>query len=73
MRPHALFISVVLISATLANAEPGGPGAHFVENWDLNGDGHVTLAEATERRADIFLTFDADENGVLDAEEHDLF
>lgn len=73
MRLHALSIPLVLISATLATAEQGGPGAHFVENWDLNGDGHVTLAEATERRADIFLTFDADENGVLDAEEHDLF
>lgn len=51
----------------------GNPGAHFIENWDLNGDGHVTLEEATERRGDVFLTFDADENGVLDGEEHDLF
>jgi Ca2+-binding EF-hand superfamily protein len=51
----------------------GKPGAHFVENWDLDGDGAVTLAEATERRGDIFYTFDANEDGVLDATEHDDF
>lgn len=51
----------------------GTPGAHFVQNWDLDGDGQVTLKEATERRGDVFYTFDADENGVLSGEEHDLF
>ena len=54
-------------------AQNGQPGAHFVENWDLDEDGQVTLAEVTERRGDVFLTFDADENGVLDAEEYALF
>lgn len=58
--------------AAFANGH-GNPGSHFIENWDLDGDGAVTLAEATERRGDIFLTFDADENGVLSTEEHDLF
>lgn len=51
----------------------GTPGAHFIENWDLDEDGQVSLAEVTERRGDVFYTFDADENGLLDAEEHDLF
>ncbi|MDA7427283.1 EF-hand domain-containing protein [Primorskyibacter aestuariivivens] len=51
----------------------GNPGAHFIENWDVNEDGQVTLEEATARRGDVFFTFDADENGVLDSEEHDLF
>lgn len=54
-------------------AQQGQPGAHFVENWDLDGDGSVTVAEATERRGDVFLSFDADENGFLDAEEYALF
>ncbi len=49
------------------------PGAHFVENWDLDEDGQVTLAEAIERRGDIFFSFDADENGTIDAEEYKMF
>ena len=57
----------------LSVAALGAPGSHFIENWDLDGDGTITLEEATERRGDIFLTFDADEDGVLNAEEHDLF
>lgn len=48
----------------------GVPGGHFVENWDLDGNGSVSLAEVTERRSDIFATFDANENGSLDAEEY---
>lgn len=42
---------------------------HFMENWDLDGDGQVTMTEATERRSDMFAAFDADENGVLEGEE----
>jgi len=55
-----------------ASAQQGVPGANFVESWDLDGDGQFTLAEATERRGDIFLSFDADEDGMLSPEEHDL-
>ncbi|MGX1497524.1 hypothetical protein ACSSV1_002560 [Labrenzia sp. MBR-25] len=50
-----------------------GPGAHFVENWDLDGDGAVTVVEARERRSDVFASFDANEDGFLDAEEYVLF
>lgn len=63
----------LLFAATTATAQQGNPGGHFVESWDLDGDGQVTLAEATERRGDVFLSFDADENGILSPEEHDLF
>lgn len=49
------------------------PGAHFIENWDLNADGKVTLEEATERRGDLFVMFDTDENNELNAEEYALF
>lgn len=65
--------TAAIILATQAFAADGIPGGHFIENWDIDGDGKVTLAEATERRSDIFLSFDADDNGILDAEEHDLF
>lgn len=49
------------------------PGAHFLENWDLNEDGQVTVAEAQERRGDVFHTFDANDDGFLDAEEYVAF
>ena len=54
-------------------AQQGQPGAHFIENWDQDEDGAVTLAEATQKRADIFTMFDQDESGALDAAEYDLF
>lgn len=73
MKSTALILTAILLSTTAAQAEQGNPGGHFIENWDLNEDGQVSLEEATERRTDIFATFDADENGVLNAEEHDLF
>jgi len=49
------------------------PGSHFIENWDWNGDGVVSLAEVTERRGDVFNMFDQDEDGSLTAEEYVLF
>ena len=61
---------------TLATAPvhaAGVPGQHFIENWDMSGDGIVSLAEVIERRGDIFLTFDADENGFIDANEYVAF
>lgn len=48
----------------------GTPGAHFIDNWDLSGDGIVDMADLTERRGDIFTTFDANEDGYLDAAEY---
>lgn len=69
---RALVISTALIAAlTLpAMAEPGTPGAQFMHNWDVNEDGHVSLAEALDKREAIFAAFDANENGTLDAEEY---
>lgn len=49
------------------------PGGHFVENWDLDENGEVSFEEAAERRGDIFLTFDSDDNGILNGEEYDMF
>ena len=69
---RTLAASLLVLAPALASAQ-GNPGAHFVENWDLNADGQVTLEEATERRGDVFLTFDANDDGILDGEEHDMF
>ena len=72
-----LSLSTALLALALATgplaAQEATPGAHFVENWDLDGDGAVTLAEAVEKRGQVFYMFDQDENGVLDAAEYDLF
>lgn len=68
------YLAVALtLAAAPAFAQQGNPGAHFVENWDLGGDGIVTVKEATERRGDVFSSFDANEDGFLDAEEYVLF
>ena len=40
------------------------PGQAFLAQWDLDGDGQVTLAEARSHRADIFTMFDSDGDGV---------
>ena len=49
------------------------PGSHFIENWDLDGNGSVSSEKITERRGDIFFMFDQDEDGMLSAEEYVLF
>ncbi|MEO9824166.1 MAG: EF-hand domain-containing protein [Paracoccaceae bacterium] len=63
----------VLILLPMTAAAQGGPGSHFIENWDQNNDGIVTLAELREKRGDVFYTFDSDENGFLNAEEYSYF
>lgn len=65
--------AALLLSATAVIAEETGPGGHFVTNWDLDGNGAVSLAEATERRGDIFTTFDANNDGFLSDEEYTAF
>ncbi len=62
-----------LIAGTAATAQQGQPGAHFIENWDMDENGQVSLAEAQEKRGDIFRMFDSDENGLLNSTEYDLF
>jgi hypothetical protein len=69
---------LIVAAATLALsggafAQQGNPGAHFVQNWDQDGDGVVTLEEAQTKRDNLFTTFDADENGALSSEEFDAF
>ena len=49
------------------------PGSHFIENWDLDTNGRVTLEELIEKRGDVFYAFDSDENGELSAEEYVYF
>lgn len=73
MTSRILLTIAALTFGSGAFAQQGKPGAHFIENWDLNEDGHVTLAEAEEKRSDIFFMFDQDEDGLLNSSEYDLF
>jgi hypothetical protein len=60
------------LSAALALAAGGAaatPGANFLAQWDADGDGAVTRAEADDRRIAIFESFDADADGALSAAE----
>lgn len=68
-----IIIGLVMVLSSEAAAQQGQPGAHFIENWDLNGDGQITPDEAREKRGDLFIMFDQDENGQLDAAEYALF
>jgi hypothetical protein len=49
------------------------PGSHFVENWDMDRNGAVSLEEIIERREIVFNMFDNDQNGALDAVEYVIF
>ena len=72
MKKTVLAFAVLAMAAPVW-AENHQPGAHFITNWDLDGDGAVSLEDITTRRGDVFLTFDADENGALDADEYVYF
>lgn len=72
MKRTILTSAILAITIATASAQ-SVPGAHFLENWDLNEDGKVSLEDARERRADVFTMFDSDENGQLSGEEYKLF
>lgn len=69
MKRTTTFAAMVALAATAAGAQ-GNPGAHFIENWDLDGDEIVTVQELEIRRDDVFYTFDSNEDGRLDVEEY---
>ena len=69
----ATAVTFGLTAGTAAFAQQGQPGAHFIENWDMNEDGHVSLADAEQKRGEIFVMFDQDEDGLLNSSEYDLF
>lgn len=67
-----LIAATLALSATAALAQTT-PGDQFLQNWDLDQDGIATLAELREMRGNVFFSFDANEDGYLDAEEYVLF
>ena len=73
MKNPAPLLALALLLGTAASAQTVTPGAHFLQNWDQDGDGIVSLDEATTKRNDLFTAFDADEDGKLSAEEYSAF
>ncbi len=71
MKTLLTIAAALTLSAGLAVAQQGIPGAHFIEQWDMDADGQVTLAEAREKRGEVFVMFDQSEDGVMDAAEWD--
>ena len=72
MKLAPLATLLATLAVTPAFAQDQTPGGHFILNWDADGDGAVTIEEASTRKGDIFTAFDADEDGFLSAEEYDL-
>lgn len=73
MKNTTPLLALALLLGTAAYAENMTPGAQFLQNWDQDGDGIVTLEEATTKRNDLFTSFDADEDGKLSAAEYSAF
>lgn len=73
MRKSTPILTVAALVVALPALAGNQPGAHFLEMWDLDENGSVSIEEVRERRDDIFTTFDADDDGILTAEEYVLF
>jgi hypothetical protein len=73
MKRTLVFGALTLALSGAAFAQAGNPGAHFVQNWDEDGDGIVLLEEAKTKRDNLFTTFDADEDEKLSPEEYVAF
>lgn len=69
----ATALTALLSTTAFAGNGGGNPGAGFMDEWDMSGDGEVTVEDVATRRSDIFVSFDADDNGILDAEEYAFF
>ncbi|MCB1971281.1 MAG: EF-hand domain-containing protein [Geminicoccaceae bacterium] len=67
----AALLPFLLVTVPVAVAQQ--PGQHFLDNWDLDESGDVSVDELRERRGDVFSSFDHDDNGVLDEDEYDVF
>lgn len=73
MRKTTPFLATAALVIALPALAQNQPGAHFIEMWDLDENGSVSIEEARERRGDISNTFDANDDGVLSAEDYVLF
>lgn len=71
MTNRFLLIAALCAAPLAAPADDMTPGQMFLQNWDSDGNGVVTLDEATTRRDDLFTAFDSDEDGYLSDTERE--
>jgi len=64
---RVMILPVALLVALPALPTIAAEGAVSFEEWDLNGDGQVTVAEARDSLSNTFLFFDTNNDGYLDA------
>ncbi len=66
-------ISTTTVALFATSVAAGTPGSGFITNWDLDENGAVSLAEVSEKRVDVFYTFDENGDGVISADEYVAF
>ncbi len=66
-------ISTATVALLATSVAAGTPGSGFITNWDLDESGAVSLAEVSEKRIDVFHTFDENGDGVITAAEYVAF
>lgn len=66
---HLTVSILAIVLAGPAFAQGAGSPLHFMEQWDADGDGAVTLAEAQAKRGEVFYMFDQTEDKNLDGAE----
>lgn len=69
---RAICCGVLAVISTAAFGQ-SSPGNQFMQTWDLDQNGVVTVAELRKMRGNVFNAFDKDQNGYLSAEEYVAF
>lgn len=73
LRSAIVAVGFVLAISTAAATAQQSAFEHFMETWDLNGDGSITLQEIQTERERLFPAFDANGDGFLDRQEYAEF
>ncbi|MBN2906659.1 MAG: hypothetical protein JXJ18_08125, partial [Rhodobacteraceae bacterium] len=66
-------LALGLVALTPPAQAQEAAAARFLEVWDLNQDGTVTLPEMQRMRGNVFGRFDETGDGMLDAQEYVAF
>lgn len=68
-----MHLKTLILAALPAAAQKESCAEFIMTRWDTDADGRVTVQEVSERRRDLFIAFDENEDGLLDAAEYTPF